>query len=1182
LFHELFSRRRAVAAIGLLLLAWGTRPSGLSDTGRAGQSAASRQATAQAAPVPAEWTPGFANEISGEVISYPSAYPGQLRTLLTRATDGKMRIEWEAQAPAPGAPDDLVHYIWHAGLASGYGAHRFTLSVNGTPCAVFNSGRDTNDREWSISTACGGTLSFRTTKVGNFNELFGLMMLSVPRRLVAAGRPRFAAVGEAADNQDYYLVFMQPLEEFVRVVAEQAVLKGGRRPLRVEISRIANAQPVRVLSGKAVLWSGTIGPGYTSLFVPLPAASATNGVGADFRTDKNVSQNGGRGNQPRPHITVEANGRAVFSTTVALKPVRPWKVHLLPHSHVDIGYSDPQSEVERKQWKNLKDAVELAARTAAYPPAARFKWNVEGLWSVESYLRQALETERRAFVDAVKRGSIGLQANYTNILTGLASPEELAHWTDAARQLRAAYGFGPIRSAMHTDIPGLSWASVQPLAEGGVHYFSSGPNYMPSLPDGGDRIGGTLKALGDKPFWWVSPSGNERILFWMAGRGYSWFHGMNMGAIMKSGRTPILDYVRQLNDAGYQWNMVQVRYTVGGDNGPVDPALPDAVKEWNDTFESPKLVINTAEAMFAEFERRYGAKLPRMAGDMTPYWEDGAVSSAAEEALVRASARRLVQAETLWCLRSARSFPSADALEAWRNVLLWHEHTWGAADSISQPDRADVVAQWTYKRQFAVEADKRSAALMEGATSQYAKGVAVNAIEVANTLSWPRSGVVFLPADLSRGLDAVTDSRLRPVPSQRLKDGRLAVLVASVPPLGSVRFTLRDGAAAPPRAPVKANGVSLDNGIVQVSVDSGTGDIRRLRATSAPGSEFADTDAKDGAAPGLNAYRYVSGRDPATAKAPGAARVTLEEAGPLVATLKVEQADVPGARSLVRRVTLVAGAGSAAVESTIDKTLVRTKESAHLAFPFNVPNATIRVDEGGAIVVPERDQLPGSCRDFIGVHSAIDVSNRTFGVSLASLDAPLIELGAMTDETRDPKARVRGWRTRTAPGSTVYAYLLNNYWHTNYKADQEGPLTFRFAMRPHAGGEDEVPLRRFGAEQEQPLVAYAVGAGVAPAHAPFRVEGAGVVVPSVRAEAETGALLVRLYNASSRPATARVSASTRGVPIRAEVVTAPQPPPASQGGGPRAATAANPSRIMTMPGVKLAPFATLLVRVRVR
>ena len=72
-------------------------------------------------------------------------------------------------------------------------------------------------------------------------------------------------------------------------------------------------------------------------------------------------------------------------------------------------------------------------------------------------------------------------------------------------------------------------------------------------------------------------------------------------------------------------------------------------------------------------------------------------------------------------------------------------------------------------------------------------------------------------------------------------------------------------------------------------------------------------------------------------------------------------------------------------------------------------------------------------------------------------------------------------------GTDVYAYLLNNYWHTNYKADQDGPLTFRFLVRPH-GRFDAAALRRFGADRSsrcwpcQPR-------GPRRSRAPFRVDG---------------------------------------------------------------------------------------------
>jgi len=245
--------------------------------------------------------------------------------------------------------------------------------------------------------------------------------------------------------------------------------------------------------------------------------------------------------------------------------------------------------------------------------------------------------------------------------------------------------------------------------------------------------------------------------------------------------------------------------------------------------------------------------------------------------------------------------------------------------------------------------------------------------------------------------------------------------------------------------------------------------------------------------------------------------VVVEEAGPLVATIRIE-GPAPGVKHLVRRVSLVAGADHARIETMLDKELVREKESVHLAFPFNLEGAVVRADEGEALVAIEADQLPGSCKDFIGVHAAIDVSTADAGVALASIDAPLIEIGAITDE-RPVDGGPRAWRTRAAPGPSLYAYLLNNYWHTNYKADQSGPMTCRFAIRPH-GSFDAAALRRFGGEHEQPLLALAVPSGTSPVTPPFRLQGEGVVVSSLRYPEGGGPATVRLYNASASQATA--------------------------------------------------------------
>jgi len=206
-------------------------------------------------------------------------------------------------------------------------------------------------------------------------------------------------------------------------------------------------------------------------------------------------------------VTVAAGGREVARQEVAMKPVRQWVVYMLPHSHVDIGYTHVQTDVEKAHWQYYEQALEACRHTADYPPGSRFKWNAEVLWATDSYLRQATPEKREAFIDAVRKGWIGLDALYGNELTALCRPEELVRLVDLAGRLTQQYGV-PIESAMISDVPGYTWGIVPVLAQSGVKYFSVGPN-------GGDRIGHTLSAWGDKPFWWVSPSGKERVLVWM-------------------------------------------------------------------------------------------------------------------------------------------------------------------------------------------------------------------------------------------------------------------------------------------------------------------------------------------------------------------------------------------------------------------------------------------------------------------------------------------------------------------------------------------------------------------------------------------------------------------------------------------------------------------------------------------
>jgi len=513
---------------------------------------------------------------------------------------------------------------------------------------------------------------------------------------------------------------------------------------------------------------------------------------------------------------------------------------------------------------------------------------VEVLWAVDSYLRQATPEKQKEFVEAVQRGWIGLDALYGNELTALCRPEELARLLDYAQRLSQRCGV-KIDSAMITDVPGYTWGLISLLGEAGVKYFSMGPNDSA-------RIGFTHEVWDEKPFYWISPCGRHKVLCWIPERGY--YRTFKGGADM-------LQRLRRMEAAGYPYEVVQLRYCLGDNAGPgVD--LSDTVKQWNTRHAYPKLIIGTNSEMMREMERLHGDVIPEVRGDFTPYWEDGAGSSALETGINRASAERLSQAEAIWAITRPRDYPAEDFYAAWRQVVLYDEHTWGAHNSISQPDSDFAQGQWKIKQAFALDGDKQSRALLAAATAPYVKKAGkVEAVLVFNTSSWPRTDLVILSKDLSLAGDRVTDPHgagAKPVASQRLSDGSLAFVARDVPALGAKRFTIEAGEAAAGGS-AKAGGSEVRHANLRVALNESTGAVASLRCRGID-AELVDR----GGGLGLNDYFYVAGKDPKDAQRCGPVKIAVKEAGPLVASLLV-RCDAPGCRKLTREIRLIDGKG---------------------------------------------------------------------------------------------------------------------------------------------------------------------------------------------------------------------------------------------------------------------------------
>ena len=1036
---------------------------------------------AQAPPPP--MLSGYLADVSGAVMAYHSPHPEAQTALLARARREVQSVSWLTDTVPASLAADTVSFVWIAGLAGSKGLHDFDFAIGGTHAFSFTSIRDSTARDWSVAGADGSRLTFRATMVDQFQDVFGYMTLTLPRADVTPGAPlRLSVTGQDAESNDWYMTFRHRLAAHPRVAQDPVLVRAGdsaEAQIRVIMDNLSGAREVRVeVAGH--------GPVDTSLQFGANVVRALAGPAGSPRDVR---------------VVVRLDGAIALDTVLPLVPVAQRDVYLLSYSHNDIGYSDLQPVVERKQWKNIEDAMRLIERTRDYPPEARYRWNVEMLWPVESWLARAPDSLKQRFIADVRAGSIALNAFLGGTLSGLATAPEMTHFFEYARRLRDSLGL-PITTALISDIPGQSWGIVTALAQTGIRWFAMAPN-------NGDRIGYVLQDWGDRPFYWVSQSRQDTVLAWVAGASYSLFHEAR---IRVSGEQKLFNLMHRLDEMHYPYVPVQLPYTVDGDNGPTDPDLPDFVMAWNRRYLSPRLLVATHAQMFRALESREAGALPVAAGDFTGYWEDGAASTARETALARAASSRLVQAEALCAMLAARACGGGDDYAAWRDMTLWDEHTWGAAASIDTPDAPDVVAQWRFKQAFALGADSLSRSLTADALAGGGRPIA-NAFDVFNTSSWPRTDLVLVPPELSRGGDRVVGPDGRPAPSQRLKTGRLAVLVKALAPYAARRYRIRPGRAAR-GGDARASGFVVENGRVAVRVDSATGAIASL-AVKPGGAELVDASTR----PGLAAYLYVAGRDSSGAAGPTRVTVRVEEPGPLVASLLVT-ADAPGARSVTRDVRVVSGLDRVDVSVVVDKLPVRTPEAVHLAFPFAVPSGQVRFDVASSVVRPDSDQLVGAAKNFVEPQSWVDVSNDSTGVTVTTPDAPLVEIGGINAESP--------WMRSVPRSQTFYAYVMNNYWHTNYKADQDGPVDFRFGLMPHRAFRADAAARA-GAEAREPLlVAAAVGRPRATVPL-LTIAPAAVLVRSLRPLALARAWLVQLFNptAAAQRVVLRWRGSTR-------------------------------------------------------
>lgn len=973
---------------------------------------------------------GYSSKIAGLDFDYHSCIPGLRESLLVRATTGKDFLEW-ATDPVPGTGNkSFAAIIWITAIGSSPGTAEMILTTDQNHHFAFK----TDGRiSWTYGSEDGSSLSFHSIMTDQHGDHHGYMILRIPAEKIQSGRPlRIKVRGGAADLTSWYMTYKKPVRTDVTLTSFPAVIRNDNQLLQfVEAGIFYFGKPAEasIYAGRELIAKTSLLLGYNSVNIGLPQVS-----------------------KPTNIILKIVAGDFSKTSNVTLFPVKKWHVDLIQHSHTDIVYTRSQPEILAEHLRYIDYALDYCDATDDYPDNARFRWTCEASWAVDEYLKCRPGEQVERLVKRINEGRIEVTGMYFNF-------DEIPDEQILASSLKA---LGRIREkginvslAMQNDVNGIGWCLNDYFNLTGIKYLNMGTHGHRAL------------ICFDKPtmFWWESPSG-KRILTFRAEHymtGNTVFE-MQTGDLVKF-RNNLLNYLKNLEQKNYPFDEIAVQHSgYLTDNSPPSTIASDLIKQWNEIFEWPKLTTSTAETFFRNMERDHASAFPVIRGAWPDWWTDGFGASARETATARKAAAALLGNMGGLSMAALSGISISDETMkkidlANESLLFYTEHTAGYSESVREPLSLPTMEQRALKESYAWEASRRVASLGEdvmGLLQSSFKREPEASMIVFNSLNWKRSGFVTVYIDhqlVPRGTTAgIFDNEGNCLPAQAVSsrsDGTYWLIwLKDIPAFGYRKYLIRpvSGTADMPQA---NHGTVLENKWYKIVPDLAKGTIASLFDKELS-LELADPSSQYGLAEFIleklaNRSQMESRRLDAFERMPlDTVWFDSVTQGPVFNSIsfcgETETAESP--RGFTIEFRLYNTEKRIDIACSITKKSIIAPEGFYIAFPFSLENGRHFTEVQGGVIASGIDQIPGSSNDWYTVQNFTSVRNPKTQIVIGCSEMPLMQFGAIN--TGRYKAGA------TPQGSHLFSWPMNNYWVTNFNADQRGGHTWSYYLTSSA------------------------------------------------------------------------------------------------------------------------------------
>jgi alpha-mannosidase len=351
-------------------------------------------------------------------------------------------------------------------------------------------------------------------------------------------------------------------------------------------------------------------------------------------------------------------------------------------------------------------------------------------------------------------------------------------------------------------------------------------------------------------------------------------------------------------------------------------------------------------------------------------------------------------------------------------------------------------------------------------------------------------------------------------------DVSAVLLLSDVPPMGYRAIAFPDEAPSfLARKTVTFSKNKISNRFFEVTLDPVTGGIVSIYDKELK-KELVDQESPYK----LNQYIYetpIGGRgvvntgrsEPAKFErfSPTKAVIQSGANGPLLGSI-LARTSAKNTPEIVQEVILYDFDKRIDIRNTVNKDEVLDAEGVYYAFPFAVRPFTAKTEISCAIMQPGIEQLPGSSSDWHCIQHWADFSNDDFGVTWVTLDAPLVQFSQINTGKWQKHLELKN--------ATVFSWIMNNYWFTNFRASQGGELTFRYSITTHRGPCRNSEAMRFSLERANPLI---LGGAPIPMSCFLQIDDPQAILLAFKLAENGEGYVLRLWNCEEKPTTAKVN-----------------------------------------------------------